>query len=733
MKLTKVLGFLGLASLNVTTYGLSLSLPAVFNNLKPAINTTQTLEVAIDAARTSYYLASPSTFEKNKKGTQLPTYVPDALKNQLQTIATIQDKDGDTTLKTSVQQTTDLSDRENTFIQNRLGVIVQAFQNFTNPGLGIPRAVFGNVTSADNAPYIAVCISGGGCRAMIATLGFWKGMQQTGLDQLVLMTACLSGSTWFTTPWCIGKTIDQLKASYEKYALIPLGSKLTSVIQNPLALPQTAAIPQTTGTLFPERSVISEKFAQAFYWEFPYNLVQPYGNIVSHMTLAAFDDPTILDMASTDPSTPPSTTVDFHTAPYIGPKAMQSRQTVFFSQAADYLNTPDGYTNRPLPLATSITQFNGSWSATADTISKQQHSFDGYNWITYSPFDISMDFYDRKGNRTGARIETQFFGRKFDNIRGHSRSYRTLYTKGKTIGYASVNTSPEYTLSYLQGIWGSAFAISIDYIANGNGLNAIDPDQASDVTDNNSALKFIKKSLFSAIKTPFSTFTNIKDFRLFPAVINNFAVFPDSPFSNYETLITVDAGIAFNLPFPPLLKPERKIDLIIALDASADVGDGQLDALVGAEKWAQAHGIPFPKIQGSKRFAGTSTRPFTIFDEYDNGVTGPVVFYMPLIDDCFVCQDCNLLSESCSNTSSSGSFKVSECLKNACSTFNFQYKPSDVENLSEFVACKVETLKNNILNAIEQIVRKKNNLPTYNSDDLNVPPYCVGQSVTAAA
>lgn len=738
MKLLKFLGFFVILLDTSVIHSMSISPTAIFNKLKPGLDTTRSLERAINALRVSYSTVASSNFKANQKKYQTLSYVPDALKTKLNAIATVQDKTGKNNLETAVLQTTELSEREQAFITNRLTSIAQTFEQLGNPrrGILIPQAIAKLVKAEnlDSVPRIAVCASGGGFRAMIATMGFWDGMQRIGLDELVLMTSCLSGSTWFTTPWCIGKTIGQLQASYDKYALIPLGPQATSILNNPLALPQSKA---TAHCLFPELSVISDKFSQDFYWFFPYNLVQAYGNLIGHMTLASFDDPTILQQqtfgvtadgedASQNQADLQNFMYDPTSAPYTGPNAVQSRQTVYFSQAADFLQTPEGYKNRPLPLATSITAFEGSWSKTANTISKEQNSFDGYTWITYSPFDIAMDFYDRKGNRTGARIKTEYFGRKYDNIRTHSRTYRIPFTNGKTIGYASVTTSPEYTLSYLQGIWGSAFAISIDYILNGSGLdgsvNPEDMDTTATSKDNNSSIMArVKSALNWSLKHSLTTLTSFNNFRLFPAVINNFAVFPDSPFADYDTLITVDAGIAFNLPFPPLLKPERKIDMIIALDASADVNE-RLDALVGAEQWAQTHGIPFPIIKKSAKYKTAHQKAFTIFDEFPDGVTGPLVFYIPLVDHCFDCSICERKEtsvKSCIEGTEPGTFSMDTCLKGACSTFNFAYKPSEVNGLAWHISCRIKNIRNNMLDAIEQVIRKKNNLALLSSDALN--------------
>ncbi len=718
MKNIKVLGFL-IGTLTISTHAVSLSENAILEKIKPGINTTASLERVVKVIRTAYSTAAPTTFATGQTTYRLPFSIPEALYDNLKTAASsfnpvkATKNDADELIQAPTIETTDLSQNEQSFINARLEHVAYALKKF-----GLPAAQDSRMT-----PRIAVCASGGGFRAMIATMGFWKGMEEIGLDDVILMAACLSGSTWFTTPWCLGKEIAQLEASYKKYALIPLGKKIYELIKNnKLIKPQSIA---TDDCLFAEMAVINNKFYQAFYWSFPYNLVQPYGNLVGHMTLAAFDDPEIIvngvnaqELQHYITYAKNAVTIKQiegegarYAGTYTGPYAVQSRQTVYYSQAAEFLRINPG--KRPLPLATSITKFEGTWSNVTKKVNTYQQSFDGYNWIWYSPFDVEMEYnHTQSGKRTGARIETKYLGKKYSKLSGYSRSWRTILGgSGKHKGYGAVNAAPEYTLDYLQGIWGSAFGISIDFIINGSGLeDAVDPERVDitpkDNTTGSSAVQHVKQALGGALKNSFANLTSLSDFRLFPAVINNFAIHEGSPFEGYDTIVTVDAGIAFNLPFPPLLKPERAIDIIIALDASADVSQGSLGALVGAEKWAQAKGIPFPKIASSKNYKRASKRTYTVFDEFEEGKTGPIVFYIPLIDNNYRCAVQNLIDQE--------EFSMATCLKGACSTFNFDYQPMGetdphpVDELSNHVACAVKNMKTSILQEIQKVIKTKN-------------------------
>ena len=43
-----------------------------------------------------------------------------------------------------------------------------------------------------------------------------------------------------------------------------------------------------------------------------------------------------------------------------------------------------------------------------------------------------------------------------------------------------------------------------------------------------------------------------------------------------KTICVVDSGIAFNSPFPALLRPERRVELILSFDFSQREGDKTL-------------------------------------------------------------------------------------------------------------------------------------------------------------
>ena len=77
----------------------------------------------------------------------------------------------------------------------------------------------------------------------------------------------------------------------------------------------------------------------------------------------------------------------------------------------------------------------------------------------------------------------------------------------------------------------------------------------------------------------------------------------DEAIPDRKVLHIVDGGLAMNLPFPPVLRPQRAVDIFIAFEFSArnlddPVGENfdPLQQVRLAEKWARIHDIPFPHV-----------------------------------------------------------------------------------------------------------------------------------------
>lgn len=70
-----------------------------------------------------------------------------------------------------------------------------------------------------------------------------------------------------------------------------------------------------------------------------------------------------------------------------------------------------------------------------------------------------------------------------------------------------------------------------------------------------------------------------------------------------KKLFIVDSGLAFNSPYPLLLRPQRAVDIYLSFDFSQRPEDKSqpFKELLLAERWAIQNKVPFPPIEKQVR------------------------------------------------------------------------------------------------------------------------------------
>lgn len=193
--------------------------------------------------------------------------------------------------------------------------------------------------------------------------------------------------------------------------------------------------------------------------------------------------------------------------------------------------------------------------------------------------------------------------------------------------------------------------------------------------------------LFSKIESDVATQTQNKslllDNRISPARVFNWTRgIINAPLAAKNKLTLIDAGIDCNIPIAPLLRPERAIDIIIILDASAGVLGTQLyNAQMHANKW----GYPFPRINYN-----LINQPCSIHWDKSNN-QAPMVIYLPLIKNPGYDNDWD-------------PFKVA-----FTSTYNFIYSPEQTQLLSGLTSYNMSQSMPLIMDMIAQWIESKSN------------------------
>ncbi|KAG7458722.1 hypothetical protein MATL_G00223620 [Megalops atlanticus] len=151
-----------------------------------------------------------------------------------------------------------------------------------------------------------------------------------------------------------------------------------------------------------------------------------------------------------------------------------------------------------------------------------------------------------------------------------------------------------------------------------------------------------------------------------------------------EKMHLIDAGLFMNSPYPPVLRQEREVDLILSLDFSEG---NPFETLTKAVKYSEAMKKPFPVVDESKIKDVYSPSDFYVFEGTGSA---PTVIHMPLFN-IHNCKDKKDISRE----------------RAEYSTFRWEYTAGETKHLLEKAAANIRNNKANILSEIEKAVRRR--------------------------
>ncbi|MCF7799801.1 hypothetical protein K9M16_02260 [Candidatus Babeliales bacterium] len=385
-------------------------------------------------------------------------------------------------------------------------------------------------------PNIAFCLSGGGYRAMISSLGFMLGMQKTNLLNTAMHISSLSGSTWLVAPMMVRNMNPQdykpvlrekVKDSLFDISSINFDAILLKIIKHFLS-GQDIQFVDLYGAVLVDRLLgdFGKSFSQSMTFK----------NIQNTMKLS-------------------------NKYPY-----------PLFTAAI----TPELAVSRTFLFDRNIKGFK---SVTYTSDKKRKRNKYNYEWMEINPFNSGSDFLN-------GFIDTQYFGSYFD------------------MGMCK-RVSPEISLGSFLGLFGSAYSMSIGDV-----------------------LKFLSEKMYIPFLNEMVNFitsqANMLKGRLFPADYNNFTYnMLTSPYKFIDELILEDAGFAFGLPIPPLLKKERKIDIIIVCDAGENAQESDFGELKDAAFYAWRKNLKFPDITKPTKIGEN----FAIFQDSKDTEVPTVIYF----------------------------------------------------------------------------------------------------------
>jgi cytosolic phospholipase A2 len=273
----------------------------------------------------------------------------------------------------------------------------------------------------------------------------------------------------------------------------------------------------------------------------------------------------------------------------------------------------------------------------------------GYNWFTFTPYEIGSE-------TTDAFIPTWSFGRKF--------------SKGK-----SIDRAPEQSVGFFMGFWGSAVSGSVYQML-----------KASEAELSPMFGRILEESLVES---------GVGRQQIVPIkIFNPFYGSNVITYKNQSKLTFLDAGYAFNLPFPPVLNRKRNIDVIIAMDASVDVHQGA-NELKKAERYAREKHYPFPPVD----YKAITQKPVSIFRDDHNPGCPILIYIVPQVNKNNPCLKKALdKKKSCS---------MANLFATIYPTGKFTYKAEDVEWLVKTIRLTINDYRDDMVKAIKQKAAKK--------------------------
>ncbi|XP_067391469.1 cytosolic phospholipase A2 gamma-like [Emydura macquarii macquarii] len=155
----------------------------------------------------------------------------------------------------------------------------------------------------------------------------------------------------------------------------------------------------------------------------------------------------------------------------------------------------------------------------------------------------------------------------------------------------------------------------------------------------------------------------------------------DSKFTDLakdQVIHLIDAGLAINSAYPLVLRPERKVKLILSFDFSSG---NPFETIKKTATYCEENKIPFPKIDPAKLTEKDNPSDCYIF----KGKDVPTVMHFPLFN-----------KKNCPGEI--------EDFRNRFSTFSWSYPDDDVKELLRRAKMNVSNNKEVILEEIQQIV-----------------------------
>ncbi|KFZ56553.1 Cytosolic phospholipase A2 epsilon, partial [Antrostomus carolinensis] len=188
----------------------------------------------------------------------------------------------------------------------------------------------------------------------------------------------------------------------------------------------------------------------------------------------------------------------------------------------------------------------------------------------------------------------------------------------------------------------------------------------------------------------------------------NFRIWKDTVLENFPSQLTetaefmclADTAGYIDISYPPLMRPERKVDVVLHLNYSSG---SQTLPLEEASKYFLKQGIPFPKIHLSEE-EKKNLKECYIFEDAETPEAPTVVFF-PLVNDTFRKYKEPGVERSPAEMAQ-GNVDVSSIFSPYCLN-SFTYTEEEFDKLVELTSYNIQNNKHLILQALNSAIEQK--------------------------
>ncbi|XP_030071170.1 cytosolic phospholipase A2 delta [Microcaecilia unicolor] len=334
-------------------------------------------------------------------------------------------------------------------------------------------------------------------------------------------------------------------------------------------------------------------------------------------------------------------------------------------------------------------------------------TLDFKEWCEFSPYEVGLLKY-------GAFVRTEDFGSKFFMGR-------------------LMEKLPESRICYLQGLWGNVFSLNLVDTWN-LATNSKDfwkqwvKNSIKDIDKDNEETEKRSPHLNTHLYTPAGKFSKtVKDvltnrpihgeqhnfLRGFQLHANysqheQFSTWKDCHLDSSpnqltplaENLCLVDAGYFINASYPPLLRSERNVDIILSFDYTMNT---PMQSVEQTYQYCTEQRIPFPKIELSEEERKNPKECYVFTDEKSSN--SPIVLHFPLVNDTFKTHKAPGVKRS-SSEMAEGDVNVNG-FWSPYYLMNFTYSEPDFDRLMKLTDYNLQKNKDPILNAFRTVIGLK--------------------------